>query len=83
MRVFRERDAELGEEFDLVLAARGREGWESKLPTWDAGESLATRKACSATRRSVSIVCKRRAMSSACARSFAGSIRAACYRLWK
>src|SRR6266508_1989764 len=48
VRAFRERDAELGEEYDLVLAARGREGWESKLPTWDAGESLATRKACSA-----------------------------------
>ncbi len=49
VRAFRERDAELGEEYDLVIAARGREGWESKLPTWDTGESLATRKACSAT----------------------------------
>jgi transketolase len=49
VRVFREHDGELGEEYDLVIAARGREGWESKLPTWDAGESLATRKACSAS----------------------------------
>ena len=43
------RDAGKAEEFDLMISARGREGWEAKLPTWDAGESLATRKACSAT----------------------------------
>ena len=46
---FKTRDAGKGEEFDLMISARGREGWEAKLPTWDAGESLATRKACSAT----------------------------------
>ena len=45
VRAFGERDRELGEEFDLVLAARGREGWEAKLPSWDAGEQVATRKA--------------------------------------
>ena len=44
----RTRDTELGDEYDLVTAARGRDGWEAKLPTWDAGEKLATRKACSA-----------------------------------
>jgi transketolase len=42
-------DASKAEEFDLMISARGRDGWEAKLPTWDAGESLATRKACSAT----------------------------------
>jgi transketolase len=42
------RDASKAEEFDLMINARGRDGWEAKLPTWDAGESLATRKACSA-----------------------------------
>ncbi|HKA93508.1 MAG TPA: transketolase C-terminal domain-containing protein, partial [Acidimicrobiia bacterium] len=47
VRAFRAGDGELGEEYDLVAAARGRDGWEAKLPTWDAGEKLATRKACS------------------------------------
>src|SRR6266699_871425 len=46
---FKTRDAGKGEEFDLMISARSREGWEAKLPTWDAGESVATRKACSAT----------------------------------
>lgn len=32
-------------EFDLCLDGRGREGWESKLPTYEAGTKLATRKA--------------------------------------
>jgi len=48
VNAFRARDGELAEEFDLVIAARGREGWEAKLPTWNAGEKIATRKACSA-----------------------------------
>src|SRR6266568_2664465 len=46
---FKTREAGKGEEYDLMISARGREGWEAKLPTWDAGESVATRKACSAT----------------------------------
>ena len=45
---FREADADRGEEYDLMVAARGRDGWEAKLPTWDAGEEVPTRKACSA-----------------------------------
>ena len=49
VRSFRARDGELAEEYDLVSSARGREGWEAKLPSWDAGEKLATRKACSAS----------------------------------
>ena len=48
VRAFRARDGERAEEYDLVSAARGRDGWEAKLPTWAAGEKLATRKACSA-----------------------------------
>jgi transketolase len=45
---FKTRDAAKGEEFDLMISARGREGWESKLPSWDPGEKIATRKACAA-----------------------------------
>jgi transketolase len=44
---FHEKDASRAEEFDLVLAARGRAGWEAKLPSWKAGEEVPTRKACS------------------------------------
>jgi transketolase len=32
-------------ELDACLAGRGLEGWAAKLPTWDAGEKVATRKA--------------------------------------
>jgi transketolase len=32
-------------ELDACLAGRGLDGWESKLPTWDAGQKVATRKA--------------------------------------
>jgi transketolase len=45
---FHQRDGQQAEEYDLVLAARGREGWEAKLPSWDAGDEVPTRKACSA-----------------------------------
>ncbi len=38
----------LAAEFDACLEQRGLAGWESKLPTWDAGEEVATRKACTA-----------------------------------
>jgi transketolase len=31
--------------FEAALAGRGLPGWESKLPSWDAGEKVATRKA--------------------------------------
>ncbi len=37
---------EVAEEFDLCLAGKGRPGWEAKLPSWPAGESIATRVAC-------------------------------------
>jgi transketolase len=45
---FKTRDADTAEDYDLLISARGRQGWEAKLPTWEAGEKLATRKACSA-----------------------------------
>jgi len=32
-------------ELDACLAGRGLDGWEAKLPTWQAGEKVATRKA--------------------------------------
>ena len=35
-------------EYEACLAGRGLPGWENKLPTWAAGESVATRKASSA-----------------------------------
>jgi len=42
----RDRDAHLAADYDLCLAGAGRDGWESKLPAWDAGEEVATRSAC-------------------------------------
>ena len=38
----------LAEEFEACLQGRGLPGWEEKLPSWSAGESVATRKASSA-----------------------------------
>ncbi|HZQ79066.1 MAG TPA: transketolase [Acidimicrobiia bacterium] len=43
---FRSQEPELAEEFELCLAGRGRAGWEQKLPTWQPGEQVATRAAC-------------------------------------
>ena len=34
-------------EYEACLAGRGLPGWENKLPSWSAGESVATRKASS------------------------------------
>ena len=42
----RTEQAELAEEYDACLAGRGRPGWEQKLPSWPAGEQIATRAAC-------------------------------------
>ncbi len=41
------RDPGMAEELDAGLAGRGLPGWASLLPSWAAGESLATRVACS------------------------------------
>ena len=38
----------LRSEYEACLAGRGLPGWENKLPSWPAGESVATRKASSA-----------------------------------
>ena len=35
-------------EYEACLAGRGLAGWENKLPSWPAGESVATRKASAA-----------------------------------
>jgi transketolase len=43
---FHGTEPELAEEYDACLAGRGRVGWEQKLPSWPAGESVATRAAC-------------------------------------
>ncbi|MGH9004264.1 MAG: transketolase-like TK C-terminal-containing protein, partial [Acidimicrobiia bacterium] len=44
---FQAAEPELAEEYELCLAGRGRPGWEQKLPSWPAGEQVATRVACS------------------------------------
>ena len=42
----RTEEPERAEEYELCLAGRGRAGWEQKLPSWPAGEQVATRAAC-------------------------------------
>jgi transketolase len=42
----REREPGLADEFDACLEGRGLPGWETKLPSWEAGgDGLATRRA--------------------------------------
>jgi transketolase len=41
------------EAWDACLAGRGVEGWETKLPTWEPGKDVATRKAIEACLNSV------------------------------
>jgi len=43
---FHAEQPELAEEYDACMAGRGRPGWEQKLPSWPAGEQIATRVAC-------------------------------------
>jgi len=43
----RSAEPALVDDFDACLQGRGLPGWEAKLPSWAAGESLATRQACS------------------------------------
>jgi transketolase len=43
---FRSSERALADEFDACLEQRGLAGWETKLPNWDAGETVATRVAC-------------------------------------
>ncbi|MGQ0804830.1 MAG: transketolase [Actinomycetota bacterium] len=44
---WRDREPALAADYDLCLAGRGRDGWESKLPAWKPGDEVATRSACS------------------------------------
>jgi transketolase len=46
-QAFRTSEAEMADAFDACLEQRGLAGWEAKLPTWSAGEDVATRAACS------------------------------------
>jgi transketolase len=39
-------DAERAAAFDACVAGRGLPGWDDALPSWPAGESVATRNAC-------------------------------------
>ena len=43
-------------EYEACIAGRGLPGWENKLPSWAAGESVATRKASSACLNSMADV---------------------------
>jgi transketolase len=43
---FRSSDAVRAADLDLFLAGAGKDGWQDRLPTWKAGEKLATRAAC-------------------------------------
>ncbi len=43
---FHTAEPDLAEEYDTCLTGRGRPGWEQKLPSWPAGEQVATRAAC-------------------------------------
>jgi transketolase len=43
---FRSRDSVRAADLDLFLAGAGKDGWQDRLPTWKAGEKLATRAAC-------------------------------------
>ena len=37
----------MADDLDACVAGRGLPGWEAKLPSWPAGEEIATRSACS------------------------------------
>ncbi|MFO7591428.1 MAG: transketolase [Acidimicrobiia bacterium] len=43
---FRANEPELAASYDACIEQRGLPGWEAKLPSWEAGEKLATRAAC-------------------------------------
>ncbi len=45
LAAWRDANPQLADELDVCLARRGRDGWEQKLPSFEAGEKLATRKA--------------------------------------
>jgi transketolase len=42
----RRRDPGLTDEYDRFLSGTGRADWQARLPTWEAGEKVATRRAC-------------------------------------
>jgi transketolase len=46
---WQEENPEMAEEWDACGSGRGRAGWEAKLPSWQAGQSVATRVACADT----------------------------------
>ncbi len=43
----RSGESDLAAQYDACLEQRGLAGWEAKLPTWEPGEDVATRAACS------------------------------------
>ncbi len=45
----RKAEPAMAEDYAACIEGRGIEGWESKLPSWSPGDSVATRSACSDT----------------------------------
>jgi transketolase len=45
--VFRTAEPAMAEDYAACLGQRGIDGWATKLPTWQPGDALATRVACS------------------------------------
>jgi transketolase len=46
-QAFHQGETQMAAEFDACLEQRGLPGWEAKLPSWQPGEDVATRTACS------------------------------------
>jgi transketolase len=46
-QAFHQSETEMAAEFDACLEQRGLPGWEAKLPSWQPGDDVATRAACS------------------------------------
>ena len=44
--VLRSREANIVDDFEACVEARGLDGWEAKLPSWPVGTESATREAC-------------------------------------
>ena len=45
-KALRDGEPDLADDYEACIAQRGKQGWDAKLPSWPAGESIATRQAC-------------------------------------
>ncbi len=53
---FRRGEPGLAEDYAACIGQRGVDGWTTKLPTWQPGDSVATRVACSTTLEAITDV---------------------------